>query len=197
MENGKKLSVISGIITLVATFLFSWIALEIGKSGIIYYANGLGIIKNLPAMFTDAESIGDTLAIPVFAFYIIAGIFILFLASGVLQILGTKHRAFVLVGSIVSLGIVTLLLLSIVDVIDKANWVYYILGTDEPLVENIIPLKILGFGIFDIGMWLLYAGGILGIVASVVERKQGGYTSKDKEIKRIEDIRRKPKEELE
>ena len=167
MAVGKKLSVISGIITLIATFLFSWIALEIGKGGTIYYANGLGIIKNLPAMFTDAESIGSTLEIPVFAFYIIVGIFILFLASGVLQILGTKHRAFVLVGTVASLVITTLLWLSTVDVIDKANWVYYLLGTDEPLVENIIPLKILDFGTFDIGMYLLYASGIVGIVASV------------------------------
>ena len=163
----KKLSVISGIITLVATFLFSWIALEIGIGGTIYYANGIGIIKNLPAMFTDAESIGSTLEIPVFAFYILAGIFILFLASGVLQILGIKHRAFVLVGTIVSLGIAMLLWLSNVDVIDKANWVYYILGTDEPLVENIIPLKIFDLSTFDIWLYLLYAGGILGIVASV------------------------------
>ncbi|MEE9376749.1 MAG: hypothetical protein V3V33_01795 [Candidatus Lokiarchaeia archaeon] len=169
MAKGKKLSVISGIITLVATFLFSWIALEIGRDGTIYYANGLGIIQNLPAMFTDAESIGSTLAIPVFAFYIIAGIFILFLASGVLQILGKKHRAFVIVGTIVSLGIAILLLLSNVNVIDKANWVYYILGTDEPLIENIIPLKILGLGTFDIGMYLLLAGGIVGIFASVYE----------------------------
>jgi len=167
MAVGKKLSVISGIITLVGTFLFSWIALEIGLGGTIYYANGIGIIKNLPAMFTDAESIGSTLDIPVWAFYIIVGIFILFLASGVLQILGTKYRAFVLLGSVAALGIATLLLLSTIEVIDEALWVYYILGTDEPLVENIVPLKILGIGALDIGMIVLYAGGIIGIVASV------------------------------
>ena len=167
MGTGKKLCVISGIITLVATFLFSWIALEIGAGGTIYYANGIGIIKNLPAMFTDAESLGSTLEIPVFAFYIIAGIFVLFLASGVLQILGIKHRAFVILGTVTSLGITTLLLLSTVDVIDKANWVYYILGTDEPIIENIIPLTIFGLDTFDIGMYILYAGGIVGIVASV------------------------------
>ena len=167
MAPGKTLSLVAGIITLVATFLFSWIALEIGAGGDIYYANGIGIIKNLPAMFTDAESIGSTLEIPVFAFYIIVGIFILFLASGVLQILGIKHRAFVLLGTIVSLGITTLLLLSTVDVIDEALWVYYILGTEEPLVENIIPLTILGIGTLDIGMFVLYAGGIVGIVASI------------------------------
>ena len=165
MYTGKILSLVAGIITLVATFLFSWIALDIGGSS--YYANGIGIIKNLPAMFTDAESIGSTLEIPVFAFYILAGIFLLFLASGVLQILGIKHRAFVLVGTIVSLGIAMLLWLSNVDVIDKANWVYYLLGTDELLIENIIPLTVFGIDTFDIGMYLLYAGGIVGIVASV------------------------------
>ena len=167
MGTGKKLCVISGIITLAATFLFSWIALEIGAGGTIYYANGIGIIKNLPAMFTDAESIGSTLEIPLVAFYILVVIFIIFLASGVLQILGMKHRAFVLVGTVVSLGIAILLMLSNVDVIDKANWVYYLIGTDEPLVENIIPITIFGLDTFDVGMYLLYAGGIVGIVASV------------------------------
>ena len=165
METGKILSLVAGIITLAATFIFSWIALNIGGTG--YYANGIGIIKNLPSMFTDAESLGTTLEIPVFAIYIIAGIFILFLASGVLQILGMKHRAFVIVGTIVSLGIAILLMLSMADVIDKANWVYYILGTDELLIENIIPLTVFGLDTFDVGMYLLYAGGIVGIIASV------------------------------
>ena len=167
MYKGKILSLIAGIITLVATFLFSWIAIEIGIGDTVYYVNGLGILKNLSAMFTDAESLGSTLEIPVFAFYIIAGIFVLFLASGVLQILGMKYRAFVILGSIAALGIASLLLLSEFDVVDRANWVYYILGTDEPIVENIVPLKILGFDTFDIGLYLLSAGGILGIVASV------------------------------
>lgn len=166
MFTGKILSLVAGIITLVATFFFSWIAIEIGIGGTTYYVNGIGIMKNLPAMFTDAESLGNTLDIPVFAFYIIAGIFILFLASGVLQILGMKYRVFVIVGSAAALGIATLLLLSEFDVVDRANWVYYILGTDEQLVENIIPLQILGLDTFDIGLYLLFAGGIVGIVAS-------------------------------
>ena len=167
MYKGKILSLVAGIITLVATFLFSWLALEIGIDDRVYYVNGIAILKKLPDLFTDAESLGSTLEIPVFAFYIIAGIFALFLASGVLQILGMKRRVFVLVGTIATLGIATLLLLSTMDVIDKANWVYYILGTDDPLVENIIPLKILDFGGFDIGLYLLIAGGVVGIIASV------------------------------
>ena len=165
METGKILSIVAGVITLLATFLFSWIALDIG--GTIYYANGIGIIKNLPNMFSDAESIGSTLEIPGFAIYIIAIVFIVFLASGVLQILGTKHRAFVGVGTLLSLGIALILLLSTIEVVDTANWTYYMLGTDEPLIENIIPLKIMGLDTFDIGLYLLYAGGFVGIVATV------------------------------
>ena len=165
METGKILSIVSGIMTLAATYIFSWIALDIGGTG--YYAYGIGIIKNLPAMFTDAESIGSTLEIPGFAIYIIAAVFIVFLAAGVLQILGTKHRAFVVVGTVVSLGIAFILLFSSVEVVDTANWVYYMLGTDETLIENVIPLTVFGIGTFDVGLYLLYAGGFVGIVASV------------------------------
>ena len=167
MYTGKILSLLAGIITLVATFLFSWLALEIGVGGTVYYVNGIGILKSLPDMFTDAESLGSTLEIPVFAFYIIAGIFALFLASGVLQILGMKHRFFVILGTMAALGIGSLLFLSTVNIIDKANWVYYILGTENPIIENIVPLTILELNAFDIGLYLLCAGGVLGIIASV------------------------------
>jgi len=167
METGKLLSIIAGIMTLVATYLFSWIAIPIGGPPTTFYSNGYGIIRNLPNMFTDAESIGSALEIPGFAIYIIAGLLIVFLASGVLQILGTKHRAFVAIGTLFSLGIALILLLSTIEVVDTANWVYYILGSDEPIVENIIPLKILGLDAFDVGFYLLYAGGFVGIVATV------------------------------
>ncbi|MFX0083481.1 MAG: hypothetical protein ACFE94_17170 [Candidatus Hodarchaeota archaeon] len=165
METGKKLSLISGIITIVATFFFSWYAIDV--LGTTYYANGLGIMNNLVDMFTDAESLGTTLDIPPFAFYIIAGIFIAFLVSGVLQILGMKHRVFVIIGTLLVLLIASLIFLGSADVVNIDNWIINVLGTDTPLIEGIIPLKILEEGMFDIGMYLLYAGGIIGIIASV------------------------------
>jgi hypothetical protein len=164
METGKLLSLISGVITLIATYFFSWYAIDIGTA---YYANGLGIISNLGAMFTDAESLGSTLGIPGFSLYIIAIVFILFLAAGVFQILGMKHRAFVAVGTFLVLGAATLMFLGSGEVVSVDDWISNILGTDTPLVEDIIPLKIFDFGSFDIGMYLLYAGGIVGIVATV------------------------------
>jgi len=118
-------------------------------------------------MFTDAESLGTTLDIPTFAFYIIAAIFILFLAAGIFQILGIKHRVFVIISTLLVLGIASLIFLGSADIVNAEDWIINVLGTDAPLVEDIIPLKILDFGTIDIGMYLLYAGGIIGIVASV------------------------------
>ena len=159
----KILSLVAGIITLLATFLFSWYAID---SGGIYYAGGLGIIKNLPAMFTDAQGLGTTLGIPFFALYIIAGIFILFLASGVLQILGIKSRIPLIIGTVVSLGIGSLIWLGSANILDANAWVVNILGTETPLI-GFIPVSLLGINTIDIGTYLLYAGGIIGIVAAV------------------------------
>ena len=152
MYAGKMLSIIAGILTLIATFLFSWIAIDSG--GVIYYANGFGIIKNLPDMFTDTENLEAILDIPAFAFFIIAGVFILFLAAGILQILGVYRRAPIIIGTLVVLFITTLLFLGSTDVINREDWIVNILGTDEPLIEDIIPYQLLDVNQLDLGMFL-------------------------------------------
>ncbi|MHA1913984.1 MAG: hypothetical protein ACW986_11440 [Promethearchaeota archaeon] len=166
MSVGKRLSVVAGIITLLATFLFSWYAIDVG-GGDIYYASGLGIIKNIPAMFTNSDALGTTLGIPGFSVYIVAVSFILFLAAGIFQILGIKSRALVLLGTIFVLGIALLMFLGSANVIEAEAWIVNMIGTNVPLVDGIIPLKILGLGTFDIGMYLLYASGIIGIIATI------------------------------
>ncbi len=165
MYVGKILSIIAGILTLIATFVFSWIAVDSG--GVIYYANGFGIIKNLPDMFTDTENLEAVLDIPAFAFYIIAGVFILFLVSGVLQILGAIHRAPIIIGTLVVLCITSLLFLGSIDLINREDWIVNILGIDEPLIEDIIPYQLLDVNQLDLGVYLLYAGGIVGLVAAI------------------------------
>lgn len=165
MSVGKKLSIIAGIITLVSTYLMSWYAIDIG--GEIYYAGGLGIINNIASMFTEAQVLELTLGIPFYAVYIVAIVLILFLAAGIFQILGVKSRALVIFGTLLSLGVGSLIWLGSANVIDAANWIENMIGTNQPLVDGIIPWQILGLDTFDIGMYLLYLGGIIGIVASV------------------------------
>ncbi|MFW9864790.1 MAG: hypothetical protein ACFFEN_01700 [Candidatus Thorarchaeota archaeon] len=164
MSVGKKLSILSGILTIIATYLFSWYAINTGTT---YYASGLGIIFNFPAMFTEAPSLGTTLGIPSFAVYIVAIYFILFLAAGLFQILGTKKRGFVLFGTLLVLGMGILIFLGSFNVVDKTVWIENLLGTNTPLVEGYIPWAILGLNTFDIGLYILYAAGIIGIIATI------------------------------
>lgn len=167
MERGQVLSIIAGIITILATYLFSWLAVTIGT---IYYVNGIGIIVNLPGMFTNAEALGTTLNIPSFALYIIAGFFILFLISGILQIIGVKSRAVVIIGSIMPILLGVAALMTSADIIPRNLWIQNILGTDQPLIAGIIPLQLLALEVVDIGAYLLFAGGAIGIIAGILPR---------------------------
>lgn len=167
MERGQTLSIVAGIITILATYLFSWYAINLGS---IYYVNGLGIIANLPGMFTNAETLGTILSIPFFALYIIAGCFILFLISGILQIVGVKSRAVVIIGSIMPILIGIAVLMASFDVIPRNLWIQNMLGTNQPLIADIIPLKVLALEVVDIGAYLLFAGGAIGIIAGALPR---------------------------
>ena len=53
MAAGKILSLLAGILTIVATFMLSWVSVAVPPT---YYAYGIGIVKNLPAMFTNADA---------------------------------------------------------------------------------------------------------------------------------------------
>jgi hypothetical protein len=158
---------VAGIITILATYLFSWYAINIGT---IHYVNGIGIIVHLPDMFLSAESLGTTLDIPFFALYIIAGLFILFLISGILQIIGVASRAVVIIGSIMPILLGVALLMTTADIFPKNLWIEYILGTDQPLIADIIPLKLLPLEVVDIGAYLLFAGGAIGFIAGILPR---------------------------
>jgi len=97
MAAGKILSLLAGILTIVATFFLSWIPEALTPG---YYVYGIGIVNNLPGMFTNADALGLTLGIPGFAIYIVAGLLIVFLISGIFQIIGMKSRVLAIIGSI-------------------------------------------------------------------------------------------------
>ncbi|MFX1388153.1 MAG: hypothetical protein ACFE9M_13125 [Promethearchaeota archaeon] len=78
MESGKITSLVAGIITIVATYVFSWYAMIIGGPIPLYRSNGLGIITNLPDLFINADIYGPLLGMPGFAVYIVASFLIFF-----------------------------------------------------------------------------------------------------------------------
>ena len=166
MAAGKILSLLAGILTIVATFFLSWVP-EVVTPG--YYVYGIGIVNNLPGMFTNADALGLILGIPGFAIYIIAGILIVFLISGVLQLIGIKSRAFAIIGSIFVLLIGILTLLGVLNVVINLLWVENIFGAPAPLVAGIIPYD-LALGPASLGLYVLIAGGALGLIAGFMGR---------------------------
>lgn len=166
MAVGKILSLIAGILTIVATFFLSWVPEAITPG---YYVYGIGIVNNLPGMFTNADTLGGILGIPGFAIYIIAGILIVFLISGVFQIIGMKSRVLAIIGSIFVLLIGILTLLGALEVVINLDWVENIFGGPAPLVPGIIPYD-LALGPASLGLYVLIAGGALGLIAGFMGR---------------------------
>ena len=166
MAAGKILSLLAGILTIVATFALSWVPEAITPG---YYVYGIGIVKNLPGMFTNADALGLILGIPGFAIYIIAGILIVFLISGIFQIIGWKSRALAIIGSIFVLLIGILTLLGVLNVVINLLWVENIFGDIVPLVAGIIPFD-LALGPASLGLYVLIAGGALGLVSGFMGR---------------------------
>jgi len=166
MAAGKILSLLAGILTIVATFMLSWVSVAGTPT---YYAYGIGIVKNLPAMFTNADTLGGLLGIPGFAIYIIAGILIAFLLSGIFQLIGIKSRALAIIGSIFVLLIGILTLLGVLSIVINIDWVIYIFGDSVPIIDGIIPFDLV-LGPASLGLYVLIAGGALGLIAGFMKR---------------------------
>ena len=162
MAAGKILSLLAGILSIVATYLLSWVSVP-GP----YYAYGIGVIKNLPAMFTDADTLGGILGVPGFSLYIVAGILIVFLISGIFQLIGMKSRVIGLIGSIFVLLIGILIFLGVFNIVINIDWVQHIFGDSVPIIDGIIPYD-LSLGPASLGLYVLIAGGALGLVAGII-----------------------------
>ena len=166
MAAGKILSLLAGIMTIVATFMLSWVSVNVPP---IYYAYGIGIVKNLPAMFTNADALGVLLGVPGFVFYILAGILIVFLLSGIFQLIGIKSRTLGLIGSIFVCLIGILILFGLFNIVINIDWVVNIFGDSAPIIDGIIPFD-LPLGPASLGLYVLIAGGVLGVIAGFMGR---------------------------
>lgn len=164
MAAGKILSLLAGILTIVSTFMLSWVSVAVPPT---YYAYGIGIVKNLPAMFTNADALGVLLGIPGFAIYIIAGMLIVFLLSGIFQLIGMKSRVLGLIGSIFVLVIGILVFLGIFNIVINIDWITNIFGDSVPIIDGIIPFDLV-LGPASLGLYVLIAGGALGLVAGIM-----------------------------
>ncbi|MFW9937707.1 MAG: hypothetical protein ACFFD5_08665 [Candidatus Thorarchaeota archaeon] len=163
MGAGKILVFLGGLLTLLGTYVFALY----GATGFV--GSGIGFILNIPALFTDAGTIAPALSTPVWLFYVYVVIFIIFLASGVLQMATLKSRAVGFIFSLFPLGVgLMFIFLTYTDFLGIKTLFFAIVFFGEQY-GNIFPV-LLNLGDLGLGVYLLLAGGALGIISVFMER---------------------------
>lgn len=172
MDKGKILSLVAGILLIFTTFMVSWFL--VGSEN----AYGVGLIKKLPDMFGDAESIAISWGsdVPTFAIYIVAVCYILFLFSGVILLIGIKSRVASIIGAIMPILLSVAILFGSLDIPPNLLVYVNVFLDPEPIVEGFIPLVVNvgprnGGVIVNLGTYLMLGSGILGLISGILSRE--------------------------
>ena len=163
MGTGKILAFLGGIITLLGTFVFA----VYGTTGVV--GSGIGFVTNIPDLFSDAEALALGIDIPVALFYVYLILFIIFLASGVLQMLSIQNRIVGFIFSLFPLAVGLMFIFLVYTNILGVTSGFFALFFIGEQYGDFFPI-LLKLGDLGLGVYLLIAGGVLGIVSVFIER---------------------------
>ena len=158
MGIGKVFIILGALLTLASTFFLSFF-----DAGLAGYGSGLGFVFNIGDIMANP---GDYVSGESMTVYIVAIVFIVFLISGVLQLIGVASRAFAFIGSIIVIGVGVTILLAILDVVPDLT-PYKSLLEGEAIVDGILPFN-LALGDASLGIYTLLAGGALGLIGGII-----------------------------
>ena len=168
MGAGKILILIGALLTLVSTFFFSLFA-TLGFPGVnaTYgdYGYGIGFIFNIPYVLSNGADFAADIGAEVMVVYIVAIVFIVFLLSGILQLIGLATRVLAIIGSILPIAAGVLTLLISFGILDFGN--YLTLFASDGIAPGIFPFDI-SLGTVSLGTYTLIAGGVLGFVGGIL-----------------------------
>ena len=152
------LIVIGAVLTLLGTYVFA--VFNVGPG---FVGSGLGFAMNLP------DIIGIDPGADAVVFYLFLVVFMIWLASGVLQLVGIRSR---IVGIIFSIFPFTIGLLFVLfmytEILGMMTFVFMLFTTGEQfggVYPILVQLDVLG-----LGTYLLLGGGVLGIIGSSMSR---------------------------
>ncbi len=167
MGNGKVFCIISGILTLVSTFILAF-----GYEPLTGFAFfGIGFILNLDNIFGDTSSYAVLFGGQNIVVYILVVVLFLFLVSGLIQIAGIKSRVAAIVGSILPIFISLIFISDFYDILfpDPLTNIVSFFWTES---VGIMPFHLtagsLGTMEVSLGTYLLLGGGILGIIGGII-----------------------------
>jgi len=156
---GKIFIILGALLTILGTLVFATILFFPG-----YVGSGLGFAMNLPSI------IGVDPGADAVVFYLLLVLFIAWLASGVLQLIGLKSRIGGIIFSLIPLAIgLMLILLLYTEILGMMSAVFTLMTIGEQIggfFPILVPLGDLG-----LGTYFLLGGGVLGIVGSSMPRE--------------------------
>ena len=164
MGSGKIVTILAALLTILGTYVFALYLFLPGAVG-----SGIGFIFNLGDLFGNASAFAAALSIDVIVFYLLVVIFIVFLASGVLQLVGIKTRIASFIFSLFPLGVgLMFIFLTYSDFlgIKSAFFALFFIGEHY---GNFFPILV-SLADLGLGVYLLLAGGVLGLVSAFLPR---------------------------
>ncbi|KKK84395.1 hypothetical protein LCGC14_2783770 [marine sediment metagenome] len=161
MGAGKILILIGALLTLVSTFFLTF------ATGL----SGIGFLFNIPEIISQGTTfpiwvliIGSEMVL-----YILTIVYIVFILSGILQLVGLASRVVAIIGSILPIVVGVLIILISLDVLDYGQ--YTILFAHTDIVTDIVPLDIPLGDLGSLGAFTLLGGGVLGLVGGILGTK--------------------------
>jgi len=159
MAVGKILIILGALLTILGTYVFALLLFLPGAVG-----SGIGFATNLFDIIAIDPG-ADALA-----FYFLLVVFIGWLVSGVLMLVGLKIRIVGIIFSLFPLGVgLIIILLIYTDILGMMSAIFTLFTIGEHFGDFfpiLVPLGDLGLGVY-----FLLAGGVLGIVGSSMPRE--------------------------
>ena len=163
MAAGKILIILGALLSILGTYVF---AIFLFWAGIV--GSGLGFALNLLDIIALDPAL---LGIDAIIFYLMVAIFVIWLASGVLQLVGLKSKIVGIIFSLFPLGIgIMFLLVFYTTILGPISGLFTIFTVGEHF-GSFFPILVDIGGGTGLGAFFLIGGGALGLIGSILPRE--------------------------
>ena len=171
MALGKIFIILGALLSILGTYVFA----IYGGTGSV--GSGIGFILNAfgggwtdPTLFAGSSTWAAILGIEVWLYFILLGVFLIFLAAGVLQLIGMKSKVAGLIFSLFPLGVgIMLILVFYTDILGLKSFFFTIVFVGEQY-GNFFPILV-NLGDLALGTYLILGGGALGVISTFLPRE--------------------------
>ncbi|NVM19019.1 MAG: hypothetical protein HWN80_14995 [Candidatus Lokiarchaeota archaeon] len=164
MALGKIFIILGALLSILGTYVFALY----GAVGVV--GSGIGFILNLTDLFENAALYAGFAGLEIWIFYILLIVFIIFLAAGILQLVGLKSRAVGIIFSLFPLGVgIMFILLFYTEILGLISALFGLFFIGEQF-GDIFPILVdIGAG-NGLGAFFILGGGALGLIGCILPK---------------------------